>query len=217
MPYVVVAQEQTKGRGQHGNIWHSAKGENLLFSFVVFPNAIKAEDQFMLNKVVSLSVRHFIENLLKSEVYIKWPNDIYIDNKKIAGILIEHSIMNDMLSSSIIGIGINVNQVAFPKEIPNPVSLKLVSGIGYNLDECLDVFLNTFQKYYKMFISKEIEFLNEEYLNALYLLEKKGNFLFNKNLITATIKDVDKFGRLMLADENNKIFTCDFNEIKFVL
>jgi len=216
-PFVVVANEQVNGRGQQGNSWHAVKGENLLFSMLLHPINLKAEKQFILNKVISLAVKRFIEKTINSKVLIKWPNDIYVDNKKIAGILIEHSIMDDMLYNSIIGIGINVNQNQFPDDIPNPISMKLITGKEYDLNDCLNDFLCIFNECYLKLNLHDLECLNNSYLESLYLFKVKSNFIYKDIYITATIKNVDAYGRLVLIDEENKVITCNLKEIKFVL
>jgi BirA family biotin operon repressor/biotin-[acetyl-CoA-carboxylase] ligase len=216
-PFVVLASEQTKGRGQQGNKWHTQKDKNLIFSIVVYPHVIKANEQFILNKAVALSVKIFIEEKLNKKLLIKWPNDIYIDNKKIAGILIEHAVMNDRLLYSIIGIGINVNQTFFPLDIPNPVSMKLISGLEFDLIELLHSFLETFNHFYLKLDNREIDILNNQYLNSLFLNGIESSFIYKNKRIKATIKNVDKYGRLILCKKDGKEIICNFKEIQFVL
>ena len=127
---VVCAREQTAGIGQRGNVWHSEPGKNLTFSLVLKPTFLPFEQQYMLTKTVSLGVADCLIPLLPvgQEVSIKWPNDIYIGMGKVCGILISNHVSGSSLSSSVVGIGLNVNQTAFPEWIPNPVSLKQVTG-----------------------------------------------------------------------------------------
>mgnify|MGYP002624273739 FL=1 len=121
---VWAAEFQTAGRGQRGNKWTSAEAQNLMFSILLKPDFILAKDQFIVSVIVTLG----LESYLKTkgvETKIKWPNDIYAQDRKICGILIEHGISGDMLSSSVCGIGLNINQKEFPKDLPNPTSLIL--------------------------------------------------------------------------------------------
>jgi len=214
---VVVASEQTKGRGQQGNYWYSEKDKNLTFTIILDTHFINANEQFQLNKVVSLSVKRFIEKILNTIVTIKWPNDIYINDKKIAGVLIENSIMDDRLLGSIIGIGINVNQTIFPENIPNPLSMIQVSGLTYNLDELLLAFLNIFKEEFSKILNNDNENINTDYLKSLFRMGVKNRFIYNNNLISATIRDVDEYGRLLLVADNDNEIICNFKDIQFVL
>src|ERR1035441_10550859 len=109
----IMAKEQYAGRGQMGNAWETESGKNLTCSFILYPEFLEADKQFFLNMAVALAVKDFCEHVLHDEIKIKWPNDIYYHDKKLGGILIENSISGNKISSSVIGIGINVNQTAF--------------------------------------------------------------------------------------------------------
>ncbi len=137
---VVAARAQTAGRGQRGNSWEAEPGKNLTFSLLLRPDAVDAVDQFRISEAVSLGV----VDALRSEVHlperiaVKWPNDIYFDNRKICGILIENSLMGRSIKHSIAGIGINVNQREFRSDAPNPVSLWQITGREIPLAPFLD-------------------------------------------------------------------------------
>ncbi len=125
-----AAEYQTAGRGQVGNKWSSKRGENLTFSILLKPKFVKAKEQFTIAIITTLGIYKYLKNKLEpyrdkggEEIKIKWPNDIYVGDKKICGILIEHSIMGENISQSIVGIGLNINQISFPKELKNPTSL----------------------------------------------------------------------------------------------
>ena len=133
---IVSTKHQTTGRGQRNNVWESERNKNILMSFVFFPNNIPAENQFIISKAVSLSILDLLLKY-KKNVKIKWPNDIYIDDKKIAGILIENSLRGSEISNSIIGIGLNINQTFFSNKLPNPTSLKLETNKNYKTEEIL--------------------------------------------------------------------------------
>src|SRR5680860_150521 len=129
---VVLAQFQKKGRGQQGNQWESQSGKNLLASIILYPKFLKAGNQFLISKMVSLGLVEYLRHEVR-DVSIKWPNDIYIGNKKIAGILIENAIKGRNLFSTVIGVGLNLNQKNFLSDAPNPVSLYQLTGKEYNI------------------------------------------------------------------------------------
>ncbi len=121
---VWVADFQTAGRGQRGNSWESSKGENLLFTILLRPDFVPVADQFSISQITALAIVKYLESK-GLQPKIKWPNDIYINDKKICGILIEHTLSGANLSASILGIGININQMVFESDAPNPTSLLL--------------------------------------------------------------------------------------------
>ena len=151
---VVSALEQTKGRGQRGNRWSSQPGENLTFSLVVKDFRIKANEQSAISQATALSL---VDLLSRHEIKarIKWPNDIYAGDEKICGILIENSLKGSEIDWSIIGIGLNVNQTAFPEDLPNPTSMKLCTGNSnpYNSREILEEFMGIFTGYYREYLN----------------------------------------------------------------
>ena len=214
--FVVTAKEQTKGKGQQGNVWHSEKAKNLLFSIAIYPHPIKADEQFILNKITALAVKTFIDKHLNTESKIKWPNDIYIANKKVAGILIEHSVTGNQLKHTVIGIGINVNQKHFPENVPNPVSMYNISGIEYDLKVLLNSFVNIFFDLYNTLGTAHASSTDKAYLNALYNYNIKSNYLYKNKEIAATIKDVDTYGRLILLLEDGQEIKCGNKEIVFL-
>lgn len=127
---VVVAHTQTAGRGQRGNSWEAEPGKNLTFSLLLRPGFVKAAEQFLISRAVSVGIAKTIQRFARGseEVCIKWPNDIYVESQKIAGILIENSLMGSTIARSIVGIGLNVNQLQFMSDAPNPVSIIHLCG-----------------------------------------------------------------------------------------
>mgnify|MGYP003407842988 CR=1 FL=1 len=135
---IVVTDYQTSGKGQGKNVWESEDGKNLLFSIALDMSFLKAENQFILTQIVSVTMINVLKNYLPEEsLSIKWPNDIYFNDKKIAGILIKNEIKGMMMGTSIIGIGLNVNQTSFDENLPNPISMKMITGKDFDLDELL--------------------------------------------------------------------------------
>ena len=167
---VVSALEQTKGRGQRGNRWSSQPGENLTFSLVVKDFRIKANEQSAISQATALSL---VDLLSRHEIKarIKWPNDIYAGDEKICGILIENSLKGSEIDWSIIGIGLNVNQTAFPEDLPNPTSMKLCTGNSnpYNTREILEEFMRIFTGYYREYLNGNgaLDRLEEQFVSNL--------------------------------------------------
>jgi BirA family biotin operon repressor/biotin-[acetyl-CoA-carboxylase] ligase len=125
---IIYTNYQTEGRGQKGNTWESEDGKNLLISLILYPSMIKPSDQFIISKIISLGIGDFLRQHTDN-VSVNWPNDIYVNNDKIAGILIEISIIRDEIENVIAGIGLNLNQKIFKSDSPNPVSLALIGDI----------------------------------------------------------------------------------------
>lgn len=163
---VIVAGYQTAGKGQGNNVWNSESGKNLLMSVILYPDKIAPENQILITMFVSLAICDFIDCYFPGSK-IKKPNDIYFGNDKMAGILIENGIIDGMMKSSIIGIGLNVNQTVFGAEIPNAVSLKMVTGTEYNIDSCLQRVLSALDSRYFDLLYGDQEALEKEYTDRL--------------------------------------------------
>ena len=141
---VVVAAHQTAGRGMDKNRWESEAGKNLLFSIALNVNFLEAENQFKISQAVSVAIVETLSQFVDDKrLFIKWPNDIYFGDKKLAGMLIQNTIEGRMMGVSIIGIGLNVNQIEFSKDIPNPISLKMISGRDFDLDNLLNLLVSS--------------------------------------------------------------------------
>ncbi|MEA3450599.1 MAG: biotin--[acetyl-CoA-carboxylase] ligase, partial [Bacteroidota bacterium] len=187
---VIVAENQTEGRGAFENKWTSEKELNLTFSIIICPN-ISAKDQFYISKITSLVlIKYFKNNAIEAK--IKWPNDILIKNKKIAGILIENSIIGNSLSNSIVGIGININQIHFPPEL-NAISLKTILKKVFSKTIELKNILAIYSYYLNLCKNQKFGIINELYFQNLlgnneYLTYKKDDCIFE-----AIIEDIDEF------------------------
>lgn len=189
---VVSALEQTSGKGQRGNQWYSAPGQNLLFSIVLKSPSLVAKNHFALNEMAALSVTDFLSAYgIKAE--IKWPNDIYVGEKKICGILIENSFLGNAISSSIIGIGLNINQRNFNVSLPNPTSLVLCSAQDepLDIDRCLCRFMDIFTSYHDRFLTSDSDLspLRQHYLDALWRSGKLSRFIDFTILPTGHLDD----------------------------
>lgn len=212
----VLAHFQKKGRGQSGNSWESEPGMNILASVVLFPKFLAAHQQFYLSKITSLAILNFL-NEKTSKVSIKWPNDIYVENKKIAGILIENSVQGNTLHSSILGMGININQQKFSKTIPNPVSLKQITGDSYNTENLLEKILDYIYRWYDLLKSGNTEKIDQAYLSNLFRFNEWHKFSENNIIFEARIIGIGEIGQLFLEHKNGKTDAFLFKEVEYVI
>ena len=215
-PYFsVTADEQTCGRGQQSKKWESEFGKNLLVSLLLYPD-IQAKKQFTICQYVSIAIADFIKETCSiPNVYIKWPNDIYINNKKAAGILIEHFIRGEIINYSIVGIGLNINQTVFSSSLPNATSLCLETGQKYEPIECMKTMIERMKQTEKL---SEDE-LKTRYLSYLYKKDEFSNFIIHRisdNPVSLMIKSVNELGLLELLDKNNNPHCYAFNEIVYL-
>lgn len=210
---IVITDDQTAGRGQRGNTWEAEPAKNLTFSVIVKPSFLAAKDQFYLTMVVSLALREFLTSRLSVEVKIKWPNDILVANKKICGILIENSLSVDTIQHSIVGIGLNVNQVFF--SITGPTSMSLIAEHDFDLAWELNLLLEKLEGYYLQLRSGRKELLRQEYLNHLYWIGERRTFRSNDEQFNGMITGVGENGRLTILRDGKEI-SVDLKEISFV-
>lgn len=211
---VILADEQTEGRGQADNVWKVEGGQNLTFSIILETDWLAANEQFLLNMAVSLAVLKSVKQFLPDteNINIKWPNDILVNDKKICGILIENTIYGNFLQKSIIGIGLNVNQIDFDN-LTKATSLKLILGQQYEKELILkNILLNL--EYFIQLMKNKNE-LKKNYLEHLFWLNQENNFEFNGEIVKGTIRNINEIGQLMIEIEN-KIFIVNMKEIKFL-
>ncbi|GAB6012790.1 biotin--[acetyl-CoA-carboxylase] ligase [Viscerimonas tarda] len=211
---VVCAEFQTAGRGQKGNVWESEEAKNLLFSFVLYPGFIKVNEQFILSQLVSLAIKDALDRYV-SDICIKWPNDIYWKDKKIAGILIENDLLDDKIAASIVGAGININQIRFVSDAPNPVSLKQITGQEYDRDKILNEILDKLVEIYELSQTNK-KAISERYKQCLY--RREGYFRFSdlNGEFDARIKDVADNGFLTLLTAAGLEKRYAFKEVRFI-
>jgi BirA family transcriptional regulator, biotin operon repressor / biotin---[acetyl-CoA-carboxylase] ligase len=213
--YVVWAKNQLAGRGQRGSKWASEPGTNLTFSVVLCPHFLSINEQFQLTKSVALAIAGFVSHCLEdsSDVKIKWPNDIYVKNCKIAGILIENVLEQSLIKYSVTGIGLNVNQLVFDPSLPNPISLKALTGKEFNPDDCLKQLCSFIEKYYLDLRAGNYKQLDEAYHNLLYRRGIEGSFKLNGELIKGEIEGVNAMGHLILKRKNNRTASNEATEV----
>lgn len=211
---VILADFQTTGKGRGLNTWHSEKGKNLLFSILLKPE-IEASHHFSLVEFVSLALIDTL-NEYKIAARIKWPNDIFALDKKIAGILIENNIVADKIQTSIIGVGLNVNQVLFPEELPNAVSLKQVNKHEINKNELLRRILDSINIRYDQLLSNLFNELHEEYTNTIYRIGEKIYYNQKGEQREGLLKRISQTGEIFIESEHGKEFEYQFGEIQFL-
>jgi BirA family biotin operon repressor/biotin-[acetyl-CoA-carboxylase] ligase len=217
--YVVWAKEQFAGRGQRGAAWQSEPGSNLTFSIILRPQFLPIAEQFQLTKAIALGIAAFVAHCLgdSTHVRIKWPNDIYVKNCKIAGILIENVLEQSALKYSVVGIGLNVNQVVFDPSLPNPVSLKLLAGKDFNPEDCLMQLCSFIEKQYLDLRAMDYPQIDGAYYNLLYRRGIWSDYTLHGQQIRAKIEGVNPSGHLVLQQENagnNSYETIEINDIK---
>jgi len=213
---VVLAQFQSHGRGQQGNSWESETAKNLLASIILYPRFLDAGLQFYLSKIVSLALINTLDPEI-SDIFVKWPNDIYAGDLKIAGILIENAVKGSVLDYSIVGIGLNLNQEKFLSDAPNPVSLKQLTGKDYKVVDELEAVLLFFEKWYKTLQDGYFEKIDNAYLNRLYGFGEWRKYRVGDQQIEGRIVGVGEFGQLQLELLNGEIREFMFKEVEFVL
>ena len=200
---IVTANFQTEGKGQLGYIWESEDSKNLLCSIYKKDLGIKVEDQFVVSMLVSLSIIRTLEKINLPKLYIKWPNDIMSDNKKICGILVENMVKQNSIKESVIGIGLNVNQDTF-KNLPNATSIKKIKGVAFNIDELLNDLVNNIKKQFIDFNQSKIDLVFRQYEDVLYRINIPSTFKNSEgDVFTGFIKGVNNLGRLKVLLEDN--------------
>lgn len=211
---VILAVYQTRGKGQGGNRWISEPASNLLLSLILRPDFILAERQFFLSMCVSNAIQGFLAQVTLP-VLIKWPNDILVQGRKIAGILIENTILNQNLHTSVVGIGLNVNQQDFPDDLPGPISLRTATGREYNLSDTLDGLLASLTLHLTKLYEKSFAEIKETYLNNLWGLNAWAWYSDASGTFEGRIVDVADSGELMVVNRKGIPKAYGFKEIQF--
>ena len=228
---VVTAEYQSAGRGQTGNTWESARGRNLLFSIQISPTSLPASHLFVLSEAIALSLRDAVDECLSAEipstpttkvqhdVKIKWPNDIYVDDNKVAGILIENELQGQNIKRAIIGVGLNINQPRFESDAPNPVSLFQLTGKTFERSLILSSIMGHFKHYYTQIEDGTYDSLHSAYRQALYRGATGTFWPFQDKtgMFTARIADVKPDGHLILEDQTGRQRCYAFKEVAFIL
>ena len=216
----VCADYQTAGKGQRGNTWESERGKNLMFSLVLYPTFLQPQHQFILSQLTALAVRDTLTRWA-GDIRIKWPNDIYWQEKKICGILIENELNAEGIARSIIGIGLNVNQTKFHSDAPNPVSLRQITGGEENPMEVLhDIQTYIRERYEGLRNDKDgakASMIAGQYNQDLFRREGWHPYEDASGRFMARLLRVEPDGRYMLQDEAGKERGYLFKEVQYIL
>ncbi|MEO8068022.1 MAG: biotin--[acetyl-CoA-carboxylase] ligase [Flavobacteriales bacterium] len=210
---VILAHEQTDGRGQRGRSWSSGAGLDLTFSVVLLPKRLKATDQFALAKVAALAVHEVVQAHVRNETRIKWPNDVLVDRRKIAGILIKNEVVGGLVQSVIVGVGLNVNS----KELDEaylPTSLRLETGKEHDRMALLQELLDALERRWKQW-QGGVPGIAEDYSALLWAKGRWTPFELNGTRITARPVDVDADGRLIVETEDGKVAAYGLERLRF--
>lgn len=228
---VLAAKFQTEGRGQRGNKWSSANGQNLTFSIVLkfsdnesdsdtdIVPSLKVMNQFAISEVATLAITSYLRDK-GIMAKIKWPNDVYVGDKKICGMLIENSTSMDCIEYSIVGIGLNLNQTDFPPELLNPISMKLLTRKEYDHAKELEIFLGHFCKYLPLLYGESsLNQLSEQYTSELYRLGEEHEYTDCRTTITfkGTIIGISEHGLLKVQLPDGSLIEFAFKEISYII
>jgi len=213
---VIYADFQTAGKGHQGNRWESENGKNLIFSIILYPSSVRPEDQFLISMAISLGISDFLQGIIP-EVKIKWPNDIYVKDDKIAGILIENTLIGDTIESSVAGIGLNINQEKFSSGIPNPVSIKLITGKESDIRACLKQLLNSLDSRYKQLLYGDRQLIRDEYISLLYRAGEWHEYSAEGKVFRGMIKGISATGNLEIERKDRSVNSYSFKEVEYLI
>jgi BirA family transcriptional regulator, biotin operon repressor / biotin---[acetyl-CoA-carboxylase] ligase len=207
---LVITSDQTAGRGQRGNNWEALPGQNITMSVILKPDFLNATSQFSLNIAVSLGVYEFLSKYVVENLSIKWPNDIYIGNRKIVGMLLENTLSGSRISYSIVGIGVNINQLNFSND--KVISLRLATQQDeFDLEKLVEELCICLEKYYLQLRNASQK---KQYLQALYRFEETHLFSKNGSRFFGKIVDIADSGQLML-EIDGEVQYFGFKEVVF--
>ena len=222
---LVTTDYQTRGHGQVNTVWESARGDNLLFSFLFRPEHITAGEQFFLSEIACLAVAHTLDAYTEG-ISVKWPNDIYHHDRKISGMLLRHTLSGAQISATLVGIGLNLNQKQFVGDAPNPVSLRQIIGQPVDREEVLCRFAHHFDRLLRAVTPPDPDerlaqrqHLHREYLHRLYQRDGAHDYVdaASGETFSAHIVDVAPTGQLTLRTTDGRLRHYHFKEVRFVV
>jgi len=210
---IVITDNQTKGRGQRGNVWISQPGMNLTFTLVLSPAFLDASEQFELNIMVTLAIREVLSHYSKG-IKVKWPNDIIHESEgKIGGLLIENAVSHQGIENSLIGIGLNINQTEFP--IPGPTSVATLAGGQVDKEEIFKLIIKSIENYYLKLKRGLKDTMRKEYIQNLYRFEEWSHYEDNSPF-KGKIVGISEVGKLFIEKENQVVNQYSYKEVKFL-
>ena len=213
--HTIYTSFQSRGYGQVGNSWESEGGKNLLFSTVLHPVTVKASEQFFISEAIALAVAETLDSEMDS-VSVKWPNDIYWQDKKMAGILIENNLSGGHLKDCVIGVGLNVNQKVFRSNAPNPVSMLNITGKEYDVRHILETVLARFRSLYRLGLENRVE-LHKRYMNRLFRFGLLSSYHDSTGVFSGCISSVEPDGHLHITCPDGSERRYAFKEVQYIL
>ena len=214
---VITTDNQSDGRGQIGSKWESEAGQNLTLSIILYPNFLPIRQQFLLTQCISLGVREFTAKFIDNSVKVKWPNDIYINQNKVSGILIQNTLSSSQILHSVIGIGININQTIFKSNPPNPTSFQLETGQSYVLFELQFELFKCIEQWYLQLRSNNHNHIQQNYLDHLYLFEEEAYYqrAADKSIFKGMISGITPTGKLVIEHDGRREMFAN-KEVEFI-
>lgn len=214
---IVLAFDQYAGRGQINKHWESEPGANLTCSIILYPNFLPAQQQFVLSQIVALAIADTLRSFIPNGVKIKWPNDLYIYDKKITGILIQNSLQGATIKSTVIGIGLNVNQINFKSDAPNPTSIALETNNSIDTNVVLEKVCHYLEQWYLKLKAGKIDEIHTAYLNQLFRRNETHQYRRpDGRIFTGRIQGTSVAGQLIVdTEEGEELFSL--KEIGYVL
>ncbi len=217
----LMALSQTAGRGQRGNHWEAEPGKNLSVSIILRHTELPAQHHFYISEIVSLAVAQIVEEIIGEAATVKWPNDIYVGNSKISGILIENTLTGAYIDTSIAGIGLNVNQITFRSSAPNPISIAQITHSVHNITDIAHTLVDRIMSLYQRHIStpQTRDALHSLWLARLWRKEGYHPYIDTAtgHHFTARISDVQPTGHLILAEPTGPTRRYAFKEVSAIL
>ena len=215
-PVLVYCISQTAGRGQRGNSWESEPGKNITASILFHPENFPAHQQFKISEAVALALTDYLDDK-GVDAKVKWPNDIYVRDKKICGILVEHVVTGRNITRTIAGFGLNINQKEFLSDAPNPISLTQITGNEYNLEQEIEEVADLLEKSLREFSNEN---LHNRFLNRLYRYDARHHKFHDKirhETVNAKILTVAPEGILTLKTDKGETRDYAFKEVEFII
>jgi BirA family transcriptional regulator, biotin operon repressor / biotin---[acetyl-CoA-carboxylase] ligase len=212
---VFFAHDQFAGKGQRGKTWAAKPGENITMSAVLQPAFISIDQQFLLSACIAVACYDFLSKYLSDKIFIKWPNDLYIRDRKTGGVLIENILHGNKWQWAIAGMGININQEIFDAHLPNPTSLKKETGKNFDVIHLAKELCNCIDKRYRALMNEKNDEIINDYNKHLYKRNKKVTLKKDDKIFETLIKEVTPQGRLITTDTKERSF--DFGEVSWVI
>lgn len=208
----IMAHSQESGRGQRGTAWNSAPGQNLTFSVILYPRKVEVQNQSLINKCFAVALADAVSELCGKNALVKWPNDIYVNNRKICGVLIENSIEGRFIASTVLGIGLNLNQAVFPG-LPMATSVFAESGFSSDREPSLHKVFHHLDKWYFLLNAGRFALIDESYHQMLFRLNEWHRFVYRDGEMMGKVRGVNNDGNLLLEKGSGEIITCYGKEL----